>query len=196
MKFATLGPEGTNHDINTRRYIEFHGLENSSIIYLESFFDGLDMMRRGDVDFMVQVAAHHHVADVVEKFYEEIFVVDCFVGRTKRMGLVTRTDVDNPQSVGYVLPTAGYFTPKDWPVQVHTLSNADTRKRLLSGELDSGFTALEIVDEFPGRFKILKEIGEVDNAWLVYGRNRTNTGQIIAWRDAPIRAFLTPTQAK
>ncbi|KMM25395.1 hypothetical protein L540_19385, partial [Bordetella pseudohinzii] len=69
MKIATLGPAGSNHDLNTRRYIAFHGLNQTEIIYIEDFFAGLELMRTGDVDFMIQVCAHHHVAEVIEKYY-------------------------------------------------------------------------------------------------------------------------------
>ncbi|KMM23794.1 hypothetical protein L540_14020 [Bordetella pseudohinzii] len=122
--------------------------------------------------------------------YREIFIVDSFIGRTRPMGVVTRTDVAVPRSVGYIPPTAGYFEPSDWAVQVHTLSNSDTARRLIDGEFDSGFTALDIVQQHPDRFKVLKEIGEVDVVWMVFGKTRVNSGQLIAWRDAPVRALF------
>lgn len=190
MKIATLGPAGSNHDLNTRRYIEFHGLKDTQIIYIEDFLGALDMMRRGEFDLMVQVCAHHHVAETIERHYQEIFLVDSFIGKTKPMGLLTRSDVAEPLSVGYILPTAGYFDPSAWPVQVHTISNSDTAKRLLAGEFDSGFTALEVAEQHPGRFRVDKEIGEVDVVWMVYGKERTNTGKISAWRDAPVRRLF------
>src|ERR1700712_5271072 len=141
MKFATLGPVGTNHDLNTRRYIEFHRIEDAEVVLLKTFFEGLDMMLGGEADFMIQVCAHHHVAEVIERNYKEVFLVDSFIGKTKAMGVLTRIDVPEPRTVGFIPPTAGYFTPSDWPVQIHTQSNSDTALRLLSGELDSGFTA-------------------------------------------------------
>lgn len=194
MKIATLGPAGSNHDLNTKRYVDFHEIRNVEIVYLDDFFKGLEMMRAGEVDLMIQVCAHHHVAEVIEQHYKEIFLVDCFIGRTRAMGVVSRTDVEEPRSVGYIPPTAGYFTPSDWPVQIHTLSNSDTARRLLAGELDSGFTALEIVESHPERFKVVKEIGEVDVVWMVYGRTRVNTGPMIAWRDAPARRLIDSLQ--
>ena len=190
MKIATLGPAGSNHDLNTRRYIEFHELKKAEIIYVEDFFKGLEMMRRDEVDLMIQVCAHHHVADVIERHYKEIFLVDSYIGKTKAMGLLTRAEVSEPRSVGYIPPTAGYFNPSSWESQVHTLSNSDTARRLLAGEFDSGFTALEVAEQNPGRFRIDKEIGEVDVVWLVYGRTRTNTNKITAWRDSPVRALF------
>ena len=190
LKIATLGPSGSNHDLNTRRYVEFHKLAGTEIVFIEDFIEALEMMRRGEVDLMIQVCAHHQVAATIEAYHREIFIVDCFVGRTRPMGLLTRAEVETPKSVGYILPTAGYFEPSSFDVQVHTISNSDTARRLLAGEFDSGFTALEVAYENPGRFRIDKEIGEVDVVWLVYGKTRINTGPLIAWREAPVRSLL------
>ena len=45
--FATLGPAGSNHDLNTARYIRLHGLD-AEIRYIENFFDAVDQMRTGE----------------------------------------------------------------------------------------------------------------------------------------------------
>lgn len=195
MKIATLGPPGSNHDLNTRRYIAFHGLHGAEVVFIEDFLAALEMMRRGEVDLMIQVCAHHHVAETIELHHKEVFLVDSFIGRTRPMGLLTRADVEIPRSVGYILPTAGYFEPSRYEVQVHTVSNSDTARRLLAGEFDSGFTALDVAHENPGRFRIDKDIGEVDVVWLVYGKTRINTGPLIAWRDAPVRSLLASLES-
>ncbi|WP_374663212.1 hypothetical protein [Ramlibacter sp.] len=190
MKIATLGPAGSNHDLNTRRYIDFHALHGAEVVFIDNFIEAVEMLRRGEVDLMIQVCAHHHVAETIEVHHREVFIIDCFIGRTRPMGLLTRADVETPESVGYILPTAGYFEPSRYKREVHTLSNSDTARRLLAGEFDSGFTSLDVAHDHPGRFRIDKEIGEVDVVWLVYGRTRVNTGPMIAWREAPARAVL------
>jgi hypothetical protein len=133
LKIATLGPAGSNHDLNTRRYIEFHGLDAAKVVFIEDFLEGIDMMRRREVDLMIQVCAHHRVADTIEVHHTEVFLIDCFIGRTHPMGLLTRAEVESPLSVGYILPTAGFFDPSRFQTQVHTLSNSDTARRLLAG---------------------------------------------------------------
>lgn len=190
MKIATLGPAGSNHDLNTRRYIEFHALRDAEVVFIDDFIEGVERMRRGEADLMIQVCAHHHVAQTIEVHHTEVFLVDCFIGRTHAMGLLTRAEVETPRSVGYILPTAGYFEPSRFDTQVHTLSNSDTARRLLAGEFDSGFTSLDVARDHPGRFRVDKEIGEVDVVWLVYATTRVNTGPMIAWRDAPVRRVL------
>lgn len=186
IKFATLGPAGSNHDLNTRRYIAFRKVKDAEIIYIEHFFDAVDMIRSGTADYAVQVCAHPDVAPTIERHYKDVFLADCWIGKTKEMGVLTRADVDKPRSVGYMIATAGYFRPEEWEEQYNTLSNADTARRLLAGEFDSGFTALEIADQFPGRFRIDKIIGRVDVVWLLYGGQQTNVGDILAWPDAPV----------
>lgn len=186
--FATLGPAGTNHDLNTRRYIEFHGLD-ARVEFVTSFFDGLRAMKEGRVDFMIQVCAHPDVALVIEHDYKEVFLVDSFIGTTKAMGVLTRSEIERPQSIGYMVATRGYFDPSAWPTRKEIVSNAAVAQGLLAGDFDSGFTALELAEQNPGRFRIDKVIGEVDVVWLVYGRQRVNS-TMLAWRDAPVRAQL------
>jgi hypothetical protein len=185
-KFATLGPAGSNHDLNTRRYIEFRKIKDAEVLYIEHFFDAVDMIKNGTADYAVQVCAHPDVAPTIERHYKDVYLADCWIGKTKEMGVLTRTDIDKPKSVGYMIATAGYFAPGDWDEQYHTLSNADTARGLVAGTFDSGFTALEVADQYPGRFRIDKVIGRVDVVWLLYGRNRTNIGDILVWPDAPV----------
>jgi hypothetical protein len=186
--FATLGPPGTNHDLNTRRYIDFHGLD-AKVEFFASFFDGLKSMKEGRVDFMIQVCAHPDVALVIEHDYKEIFLVDSFIGATKAMGVLTRSEVKEPKSVGYMAATRGYFDTSAWPIRKEIVSNAAVAQGLLAGEYDSGFTALELAEQHPGKFRIDKVIGEVDVVWLVYGKERVNQ-TMLAWRDSPARAQL------
>jgi hypothetical protein len=188
--FATLGPAGSNHDVNTRRYLRFHALEDATIRYIDRFDDALEAMRAGAVDFTIQVCAHPDVAHTIERYHREIFLVDSFIGPTRAMGVLTRSDVARPRSLGYMVATAGYFDPQQWEVRIPVSSNSRVAQGLLAGEYDSGFTALELAHEHPGRFRIDKEIGEVDVTWLVYGRQRVRTGELTAWKDCPAAALL------
>ena len=187
--FATLGPAGTNHDLNTRRYIEFHGLEGARIVFVEDFMDALARMKSGEVDFTIQVCAHPAVAVTIEHDYKNVFLVDSFIGTTKAMGVLTRADVAQPRSLGYMVATAGYFDVTRWPERHEIVSNSAVALGLLEGRFDSGFTALEVAEQNPGRFRIDQEIGEVDVVWLVYGKQRVNR-TMLAWRDAPVREQL------
>ena len=56
---------------------------------------------------------------------------------------------------------------------------------LLAGRFDSGITALDLAVEHPGIFRVDKELGSVDDPWIVYGRARASDGSIVAWPDSP-----------
>ncbi|HVZ42636.1 MAG TPA: hypothetical protein VHA82_02415 [Ramlibacter sp.] len=187
--FATLGPAGSNHDLNTRRYIEFHGLQDARVVFIEDFFEALARMKSGEVDFMIQVCAHPNVALTIEHDYKDIFLVDSFIGTTKAMGVLTRAEVQTPRSLGYMIATRGYFDVSRWPERHEIVSNSAVAQGLLEGRFDSGFTAIELAQQHPGRFRIDQTIGEVDVVWLVYGKERVNR-TMLAWRDAPVRAQL------
>jgi hypothetical protein len=103
---------------------------------------------------------------------------------------VTRKNVEAPQSLGYMIATAGYFDQSRWSTVVTEISNSAVAQGLLAGKYDSGFTTTELVDRYPDRFRIDEYIGEVDVCWLVYGRERVRLGEITAWRDAPVRRLL------
>ena len=190
--FATLGPAGSNHHLNAQRYIDFHGLD-ARIRFIEHFNDALDLMLAGEVHFTVQVCAHPDVAWTIEREHRSIFLVDTFIGPTKAMGVLTRRDVERPRSVGYMIATAGYFDPQQWETRVPQISNSKVAEGLLAGEFDSGFTAIEVAEQHTERFRVDKFIGEVDVAWLVYGRRRVREGQLVACKDSPLARTLAPS---
>ncbi len=190
MRFATLGPAGSNHEKATRTYLRFHGLTDAELSYFETYSQALDMLRGGDVDFFTQVCAHPEVAITIEKFHRDVFVVDSFIAPTRPMGVVTRRDVGEPKSLGYMIATAGYFDRSRWSTIVTEISNGAVAEGLLAGKYDSGFTTTELVERHPDRFRIDEYIGEVDVCWLVYGRERVRKGEITAWHDAPVRRLL------
>lgn len=185
LRFGTLGPAGTNSHEAALRYVEFHGVA-AEIVLLRCYRDGLDRLRAGELDHLVQVCAHPDVADTIERHYEEVFLVDSFISPTKPMGVVSRADVAAPRSIGFMAATRGYFDPEQWAVQVREISNAEVARGLVEGRYDSGFTTLDLIDAYPGRFRLERRIGEVDVVWLVYGRDRVRRGDITAWRDSPL----------
>jgi hypothetical protein len=194
LRFATLGPAGTNSHEATERYITFHGLR-AEVVLVRSFLDALETLRAGGIDHIVQVCAHPDVAETIERHHREIFLVDSFIAPTKPMGVVSRADVARPRSVGLMAATRGYFDAARWEVQVEEISNAEVAHGLLDGRYDSGFTTLDLLDAHPGRFRLEQRIREVDVVWLVYGRERVREGGITAWPDSPLARRLKARQA-
>ena len=56
---------------------------------------------------------------------------------------------------------------------------------LLEGRFDRGITALSVADDHPGRFRVEEELGTVDDPWIVYGRERVSSGDVVVWPESP-----------
>ncbi|MCY4230954.1 MAG: hypothetical protein OXF26_08805 [Alphaproteobacteria bacterium] len=195
LRFATLGPAGTNHEFVTRNYLAFHGLVDAELILVDDFFEGLAMMNTGRVEFMVQVAVHPDCAAVVAKAHFDygIHVIDCFIAPGKELGILTRAEVADPRTLALQPATSSYADLSAWPDQIPTASIMRVAEGLLNGDYDSGLTALELVERHPGRFRVDAVIGAVDDPWLLYGRKRVAVAGLVAWPESPAsRWFRSP----
>lgn len=188
LVFATLGPTGSNHQYVTQKYIEFHALPARIELVLD-FDDALDMILSGEVDHIVQVAVHPATAATAAKQYRRVFVVDTFISASHPLGVLTRAGVKTPSSLGLQPATAEYVDTSRWTQLVPEISIASVAQGLLEGRFDSGIAALDLATANPGRFRVDEAIGVIDDAWLVYGRERVATEGIIAWRDSPAAAL-------
>lgn len=186
LTFVTLGPAGTNHEMVTRRYLDFHELD-AAVTLIDDFFEGLALIRRGDADYMVQVAVHPDCADVVARGHFEygVSIIDTFISPSKELAILTRAEIGFPRTLALQPATRGYADISAWPEQIAVSSIMRIAEGLLAGRYDSGLTALEVAEAHPGRFRIDARIETVDDAWLVFGRARVTHGDIIAWRRSP-----------
>ena len=187
LRFATLGPAGTNHDLVTRRYLAFHRLEDAEVILIDDFFEGLAMMADGRADFMVQVAVHPDCADVVSKAHFDygIRIIDTFISPSRELAILTRAEVAEPRTLALQPATRGYADISAWPEHVPVSSIMRIAEGLLEGRYDSGLTTLEFAERHPGRFRVDAVIGTVDDPWLVFGAERVSTGGLVAWPESP-----------
>ena len=188
LVFATLGPAGSNHQLVTEKYIAFHGIPARIELVLD-FDDGLAMITDGKADHLVQVAVHPATATTTAKHYKSVFVIDAFVCPSWPLGVLTRADVAHPRTLGLQPATKGYIDTSRWSRLIPETSIATVAKGLLEGRFDSGIAALELAEIYPGRFRIDEVIGTIDDAWLVYGRERIANGAIVAWRASPAAAL-------
>ncbi len=187
LRFVTLGPAGTNHDLVTRRYLAFHGLDDAKVVLIDDFFEGLAMMAGGRADFMVQVAVHPDCADVVSKahFDHGIRIIDTFISPSRELAILTRAEVARPRTLALQPATRGYADISAWPDHVPVSSIMRIAEGLLEGRYDSGLTTLEFAERHPGRFRVDAVIGTVDDPWLVFGPERVSTGGLVAWPESP-----------
>jgi hypothetical protein len=192
ITLVTLGPEGTCHERAVQRYMEFQGIADFEIEFIGDFLDGLERIRsRGDA-FLIQCSAHPKVHEVTERYWSEIFVVDTFIYPTKALAVLTRQDVENPESLGLVPATAGYINRNDWKEIFDVQSKPIVAEELLAGRYDSGLTHLEHLEMHPGALRLQHEIGEIDTTWIVYGTKKRFDGRVIGIPSAEILAPQLP----
>lgn len=190
--FVTMGPEGTNHALVTRRYMEFHGLGDAPLRLVAEFRDGLLALARREADYMVQVAVHPDAAAIAgeARFRHAISIVDVFISPSRPLAVLTRTGGDPAGSIALQPATAHYVDTGRWATVVPEHSIQTVAEGLLEERYDSGLTALSLAAEHPGRFTVDTELGTIDDAWMVYGREAVADGDLVAWDDSPLARRL------
>lgn len=176
---VTLGPSGTCHERACRAYMDFQGVEDYSVEFIQDFFDGVEMIRGQDEIFLIQCSAHPLVHKVTERYWDEVFVVDTFIYPTKALAVLSRREVERPKTLGLVPATAGYINEGDWEKIVDVTSKPIVARELLEGRYEAGLTHLEYAERHPGRLRVDREIGEVDTTWVVYGTQKRFKGEVI-----------------
>jgi len=183
LTFTTLGPAGSCHENAVHKYLDFQGLSGESRVdFCLDFRAGLERLRDGDSDYLVQCSAHPEVHVITERYVGEVHVVDTFIHPTKELVLLTRSEVDKPRSLGLVPATAGYVDVSEWEVVVPEPSKPVVGRKLLAGEYDSGLTHLEYLEQSDGALRLDRYIGAVTTTWLVYGRRPRFSGELIGTR--------------
>jgi len=188
LKFATLGPAGSNHELVTQNYLAFHGLDDANITLVNDFADALNMLVNDHVDHILQVAVHPSTTALVATAYFQhgVYVIDAFVAPSHPLAVLTRAEVAQPVTLALQPATKEYTDTSRWTTLVPEISTGTVAAGLLEGRYDSGITRLDLADRYPGRFRVDSVIGTVDDPWIVYGKSRTCDGPLLAWRDSPL----------
>lgn len=180
--FITLGPEGTCHENALLHYLEFQGIEDFEIVLVEDLLEAIGRVREQPRTFLVQCSAHVQVHLVTERYHEEVFVIDTFIYPTKELGLVVRTDVDEPKSLGIVSATRGYLDLAPWEQIIDEPSKPVVARHLLEGRYDAGLTHVHHASEHPEQLRLVEYYGAVDTTWVVYGTQKRFQGAVIGQR--------------
>jgi hypothetical protein len=179
LTVITLGPTGTCHERATRAYMEFQGIADYGVEFIEDFFDGLELVRGRDDAFLIQCSAHPLVHKVTERYWDEVFVVDTFIYPTKALAVLSRREVEKPKTLGLVPATAGYIDEGDWEEIVDVASKPIVARELLEGRYEAGLTHLEHAERHPEQLRVDQVIGEIDTTWVVYGTRKRFQGEVI-----------------
>lgn len=187
LRVATLGPSGTNHELVTRRYLKFHGVEACEVVLVDAFLAAVDRLKSGDVDYLVQCAVHPETPHTLGRNFKDIFAVDCFISNSKQLAIITRKEVKTPSSIGVLLPANEHYTDLSrWEKKISYPSLPIIFAKLLEGEFDSALVYKEYADRHPDRVRVDELIGSPDDVWIVYGKDRLERDGILAWRDSPV----------
>jgi hypothetical protein len=178
-RVVTLGPSGTCHERAVGAYMEFQGVDEYEVEFIEDFFDGLELIRGRDDAFLIQCSAHPLVHKVTERYWDEVFVVDTFIYPTKALAVLSRRELEQPKTLGLVPATAGYIDEGAWEEIVDVVSKPIVARELLEGRYEAGLTHLEYAERYPEQLRIDQEIGEIDTTWVVYGTRKRFQGELI-----------------
>jgi hypothetical protein len=189
--FATLGPAGTNHELVTRRFIDFHQLKSARIELVDRFTQAIAGLRRGNFDYVVQCAVHPDTPHTLGANFRDVFAVDAFISPSRDLAVVTRKDVMQPKSIGLVSPsTDNYVDWTRWTEKHAGPSIPVIFENLLNGQYDSALVYLDDAKKFPDRVRVDEIIGSPDDVWIVYGMVRLSGGGLLAWRESPLGRAL------
>ncbi|GMG83098.1 hypothetical protein LNKW23_23110 [Paralimibaculum aggregatum] len=183
----TLGPEGTNHALVARRYLAFHGAGRARLGLVDDFFAALARIAAGEADLLLMAAVHADCAAVVAEahFSHGIHVVDTFISSSRALAILTRAGIARPRSIALQPATRGYADLSAWAEQIEAPSTMAVAEGLLAGRFESGLTVRDLADAHPGRFRVDREIGSVDDPWILLGRARVAGQGLVAWPDGP-----------
>lgn len=180
--FITLGPAGTCHENALRHYLDFQGVAAFEIELVDDLLGAIGQVRERPSTFLVQCSAHVQVHLVTERYHTEVFVIDTFIYPTKELGLLVRTDVDQPHSLGIVSATRGYVDLTRWETIVDEPSKPVVAANLLAGRYDAGLTHVHHAAERPDALRLVEYYGAVDTTWVVYGARKRFRGAVIGQR--------------
>jgi hypothetical protein len=191
LVFATLGPAGTNHELVTKRYIDFHQVGGVRVELVRDFGQAIEGLRARRFDYVVQCAVHPDTPHTLGSNFRDVFAVDTFISPSRELAILTRNDITDPKSIGLVMPaTENYTDLGRWPEKHPVASIPIAFENLLQGKYDSALVYRDYSEKYPDRFRVDQVISSPDDVWIVYSTNRTSGGKLLAWRGSPVGQAL------
>ncbi len=191
LKFGTLGGEDSNHALVLKRYLTARSIENSEVTLFAGFDEAFDALACGQLDFVLQVSVHPDHTECVARYVGRAFIIDTFIASSKPLGILTRRDVEKPKTIALQPATRHYADLGAWDKQIDEASISTVAAGLLSGKYDSGIAAIEVLEQYPDRFRLQLDIGPIQDAWLLFGREPVTTNEIFLWPESPVRRLLS-----
>ncbi|CAN7499019.1 MULTISPECIES: hypothetical protein [unclassified Variovorax] len=57
---------------------------------------------------------------------------------------------------------------------------------LLAKKYEAGIAFSSLLEEYPGRFQVLEDVGAICDAWVVFGTAAVDKGKAVVWTDSPV----------
>ncbi|WP_151703826.1 hypothetical protein [Nitrincola alkalilacustris] len=172
MRIATLGPAGSNHELVLTRYIQRKQLLQAEILLISHFEDAFQDLISGRIDYLLQCTAHPSHGECVGRFMHRAFPIDCFIDESKPLALLARTDTPHPQRLGLQPATRHYTDLSEFSTQIDLPSIVTVAEQLLSGEIEAGICAEEVLQQHPDQLRLLKPLGAALDVWVLFGRHK------------------------
>ena len=193
MRFGTLGSEASNHALVLDRYLEAREIQNAEVHLFLDFGAAFDALMSGDLDFVLQVSVHPQHTECVARYINRAFIIDTFIASSKPLGILTRLEIIKPRTIALQPATRSYADLSAWTEQIEEASTSTVADGLVAGHYDSGIAALEVLKKYPNRFRVDYEIGPIQDAWIMFGREPVCHGDILVWPNSPVEKLLAAT---
>ncbi|MDQ8001129.1 MAG: hypothetical protein REU00_14665 [Pseudomonadota bacterium] len=186
MKFLTLGPAGSNHELVALRYLDFHALRDRAVVeFVSDFQEGCAAVLRGDADFMIQCAVHPECVTTMARSFEGLHALDSFISSSRDLAILQRKDAVQSRTLTVMSPTLGYIDASRWETIEQVVTVSEVTAGLIDGRYAAGIGYASAAKDHPELLRVAQFIGTVDDVWIVYGRARLAEGRVLAWPDSP-----------
>jgi hypothetical protein len=172
MKFATLGPAGSNHVLVLDRYLTTRHLKDTETRLFENFDAAFPALLAGDVDYLLQCTAHPSHSEWVSRTMHRVFPVDAFIAPSKPLAILARVDIANPRCLGLQPATRHYADLSDYAELIEEPTIVNVAEGLLAGRLEAGLCARELLDQHPQALRLIKDLGPAMDSWVLFGHQK------------------------
>ncbi|MCE8022428.1 hypothetical protein HOP51_20285 [Halomonas sp. MCCC 1A11036] len=170
MIVATLGPEGNNHVLVLRRYLDARGLADAQVRLFDDFPAMFAALVAGKVDRVLQCTAHFSHADCVGRYMHRAFPVDAFVAGSHPLALLARRGVAEPRQVARQPATRYYTDLSGFAEELDVPTTVAVAQGLLAGRFEAGICTRRTLEEHPDALRLIEDLGPALDVWVLYGR--------------------------
>ncbi|MEO1143723.1 MAG: hypothetical protein AAFW66_15510 [Pseudomonadota bacterium] len=163
--FATLGPEGSNHDLILQDYIDREKMPADRLLF-EDFNNVLKACETGAANHVLICAVHNSCSKVVARaqYQLDMKITDVFVSESQLLAVLHRTA--NPRSLALHTATREYTNISSYENVIEVSSTVEAAEGLRAGKWDAALTAARFQS---GELTKVLDIPPPRDAWLILG---------------------------